>query len=330
MGDSNAPGRIENGTHYIFTPCLNENRRDEMVVCVHGIGSYSEQFLGVSETLITAGYSVLRYDLMGRGYSTYPTDNIFDENAHIKQLHDLTQHLHLNDNGKKFHIIGHSMGGALSALYVNRYPSDIASVTLLAPAGVANVGVIKCLLSCSCIQGLVKQKLSKGQEEAWRDDYYSKEGLGLERENDCVRRLSHISAENPRQFDSMWECFKQFPLGGLQNEARLLGTYDGVQSAYTIHVLMMWAYQDKILPFTENYKRWSDNIRCGIGMNSVEEINSNTVNTINITAAKSADNKKYRVVRFINYDKLAHAFFIEGREAVEPGLLEFLNDVTST
>lgn len=37
-----------------------------------------------------------------------------------------------------FHLVGHSMGGALAALYTAKHPRQVRSLTLLAPAGPSN------------------------------------------------------------------------------------------------------------------------------------------------------------------------------------------------
>ena len=97
---------------------------------------------------------------------------------------------------------------------------------------------------------------------------------------------------------------------------------------------MMWAYHDKILPFNVNYSGWSMNIKNGIGMGvQSAETTDKTVTTNEITpmkATRHSQKLKERIVRFINFNYLAHAFFIEGKEIVEQELLQFLNKVTTS
>lgn len=187
--DKPYPGELYRGTHYILRQYVANNEAStepignscRNVVIVHGIGSYFAHFEQFSKYLSEHGYTVLTYDLIGRGYSEYPASNKFDEEMHINQLRDLIEGLYFHHS--KYHIIGHSMGGALAALYADRYSGDISSMIVLSPAGLMDSGVIRLLRGCcSCFQHIVKsmQGSIKTQEGIWRADFHRHDNLPLE------------------------------------------------------------------------------------------------------------------------------------------------------
>jgi pimeloyl-ACP methyl ester carboxylesterase len=142
-------GESYEGTNYIYeraaaTEIKQEGGTTKTVVCVHGIGSFGGDFEGTCKHMKALGYDVLRYDLIGRGFSAFPADGMFGAAAHVAQLRNLIVHLGLStqarDGHNKYHMVGHSMGGALVALYASEYTDEIESITLLSPAGLMDLG----------------------------------------------------------------------------------------------------------------------------------------------------------------------------------------------
>lgn len=74
---------------------------------------------------------VIRYDQLGTGRSGRPDDpSLWTVDRYVEELHGLRTALGLD----RFHLLGHSWGGALAAAYVIRKGSDgIASVVLSSP-----------------------------------------------------------------------------------------------------------------------------------------------------------------------------------------------------
>ena len=114
------PGKLfNNETHYLLeSKAFGED--EPLVVCVHGIGSYHVHFESLRAALVEASFTVLSYDLKGRGFSPFPTktsddagNSVFNGDGHVKQMRDLI--VGLNFHKRKYHVIGHSMGGAVAA-----------------------------------------------------------------------------------------------------------------------------------------------------------------------------------------------------------------------
>lgn len=81
--------------------------------------------------LAAAGYRVLRYDHLGRGYSDRPRIR-YDLDLFVRQLRDLLPALEIQTPA---HLAGMSMGAAVSAAFADRYPDQVDRLVLMAPAG---------------------------------------------------------------------------------------------------------------------------------------------------------------------------------------------------
>ncbi|MHA1994572.1 MAG: alpha/beta fold hydrolase [Candidatus Hodarchaeales archaeon] len=102
----------------------------ECVVFVHGITTPSFVWDPIFDELASHNFSVLRYDLFGRGYS----DRIrgrFDVDLYDRQLLELLTKLGLNK--KKLTLVGLSLGGAICANFAVRHSELIKSICLIDP-----------------------------------------------------------------------------------------------------------------------------------------------------------------------------------------------------
>jgi len=81
------------------------------------------------EGLKNSGFRVLRYDLLGRGYSDRPRVEYTLE-LYVEQLQQLLSALNLKS---PVHLAGLSYGGPIIAAYANRYTDDVQSIILIDP-----------------------------------------------------------------------------------------------------------------------------------------------------------------------------------------------------
>jgi pimeloyl-ACP methyl ester carboxylesterase len=301
-------GKSCNGTNYIFQP--SENANMPTVVCVHGIGSFGADFELICKDFFSIGYSVLRYDLLGRGFSDYPADGKFDGPAHVQQLRNLVVDLKISGTGAKYHIIGHSMGGALVTIYAAEYMKEIASITLLTPAGLMDKGLLPVIRgSRSTFGTFAKVAIVKpSQLSAWRRGY-----LKPATNANAVRvvaELQEVNRTNIRQFDAFWGSVLQFPLYGIDDSVRLFAT--SAESDVSVHVV--WAEKDDVVPYSTNYTRWK---RLLLPSEKMDEplLEAQTVEL------------KSRLLRFTVVESLKHAFMLENPELVNPLLVQFVRKV---
>lgn len=119
-------------THYE----LGGPENGKPVVLVHGFSTPYFIFDNTFEFLVNSGFRVLRYDLMGRGYSDRPRLD-YDIHLFVRQLKDLLDALGL----KQVNLIGLSMGGAISVAFINQYPDYVSKQVLIDPAGAKQVSL---------------------------------------------------------------------------------------------------------------------------------------------------------------------------------------------
>lgn len=280
-------GEYCGGTRYIFSE-KDSNSEKELVILVHGIGSYCFQYDKLASRLEMEGFATLRYDLIGRGYSSFPSDlnNAFGADTHVTQLRDLVVSLQLTS--KKYHIIAHSMGGAIAAIYAQQFYPEILSIVFLSPAGLMSLPAVKLLKFCTCLHGLVKSALRNGQEKAWREDFYDHT---CQAEREVVVKLSGIMRERPTVYDAFWESVLQFPLYGLESVVASVATRPEIK------IMIAWGRNDKAVPFDHGYSRWKSIF----------------------------DNSRHPNVTYCVYENAAHGFFLEKEEEVSGDIIRFLN-----
>jgi pimeloyl-ACP methyl ester carboxylesterase len=85
----------------------------------------------IVDRMVGAGFRVLRFDLLGRGYSDRP--NLRNDPAFFnKQIKELLNALQLK---VPLHLMGIASGGLTSVLYTDQYPNDVSSLILICPEG---------------------------------------------------------------------------------------------------------------------------------------------------------------------------------------------------
>jgi abhydrolase domain-containing protein 6 len=103
----------------------------EAVVLVHGFSASADTWNRMAAQL-RKGYHVIAPDLPGWGESTRLDSASYGYAVQIQRLHDFLQQLGVS----RFHLVGHSMGGCISAGYAARYPDEVITLALIAPHGV--------------------------------------------------------------------------------------------------------------------------------------------------------------------------------------------------
>lgn len=121
---------VQIGDHRVV---YSEGGKDnaEPVVLVHGFSASADTWNRMAAQL-TKRYHVIAPDLPGWGESTRLDSASYGYTAQLQRLHDFFQQLGL----RRFHLVGHSMGGCLSAGYAARYPDEVITLALIAPHGV--------------------------------------------------------------------------------------------------------------------------------------------------------------------------------------------------
>lgn len=117
-------------THYE----LGGDENGMPVVLAHGFSVPSFIYDPTFEFLTQQGFRVLRYDLFGRGYSDRPNLK-YDINLFVRQLKELLDALQF----QKINLVGLSMGGPITASFIDRHPEYVIKHILIDPAGARTV-----------------------------------------------------------------------------------------------------------------------------------------------------------------------------------------------
>jgi pimeloyl-ACP methyl ester carboxylesterase len=115
-----------------------ENKDGDAVVVLPGFGSGWEGISELGFSLACEGRKVILPSLPGYGNSDNPSEDYYKTNNFDNEAEAISQ---LIDQigvkeGKKVHLIGHSMGSEILATFAEKYPDKVSSLVLLNPAGV--------------------------------------------------------------------------------------------------------------------------------------------------------------------------------------------------
>ena len=110
---------------------LRDYSTTDVIVLIHGFSVPYFIWDPTFEFLVRSGFRVLRYDLFGRGLSDRPRVR-YDIHLFVRQLKDLLDALGTKE---PVHLAGLSMGGPISAAFMDKFPERVKSHILVDPAG---------------------------------------------------------------------------------------------------------------------------------------------------------------------------------------------------
>ncbi|HEY0585431.1 MAG TPA: alpha/beta hydrolase [Pseudoduganella sp.] len=111
-------------------PYLEGGSGSEVLLLVHGFAGDKDNFTRIARFL-APHYRVIIPDLPGFGDARRDSSAKHDVATQVENLRAFMAELGV----QRFHIGGNSMGGFIAAEYAARYPKQVASLWLLAPAG---------------------------------------------------------------------------------------------------------------------------------------------------------------------------------------------------
>lgn len=118
-----------------FAYLENTNAEDkEAIIMLHGFSADKSNWLRFAKHF-SEDYRVIALDLMGHGETLVQPDGTYSIVGQVEFVASVAQLLDL----KRFHLVGNSMGGAISSLYAATYPDQVITATLISPAGVHDI-----------------------------------------------------------------------------------------------------------------------------------------------------------------------------------------------
>lgn len=118
--------RLPDGvTHYE----LLGNGNGPLVVMLHGSTVSIWDFDLQVDSLLNAGFRVLRFDALGRGLSDRPQID-YTRDLYVSQVKDLLNWLKVEE---PVFLLGHSLGGAIAVQFAAENPEMVRGIALLSP-----------------------------------------------------------------------------------------------------------------------------------------------------------------------------------------------------
>lgn len=124
-------------TEIYYEYFLCENARANVVI-VHGLSEFTKKFYELSFYLLNQGYNVFLYDQRCHGLSGRLTDDIqllhVDSfNDYVADLEQFIDEIIIPVENKPLYLYSHSMGGAITSLYLAKNQDKVQKAVLTAP-----------------------------------------------------------------------------------------------------------------------------------------------------------------------------------------------------
>jgi len=215
---------LPGGLHYVYL----EGGKGEPLVLLHGFGGMKDNFARVARFL-TPRYRVIVPDEIGFAESSHPPDADYGSQAQAERVHALAQALGIG----RAHLGGNSMGGQIALAYAARFPSEVASLWLLDPAGVWSAP---------------KGELGRIVEARERNPFF------IENEEDYVRLVRFVTSQMPYIPGPMLKVMAQDSIRHLELQKQIFKTIfdDPIEprvTGLTTPTLIVWGDRDRVFHF---------------------------------------------------------------------------------
>ncbi len=226
--------RLPSGcTHYELAG--QDGRRP--VILIHGFSVPYFIWDSTFAAMVAAGHRVLRYDLLGRGYSDRPHVR-YDLGLFVQQLSELLDALRFAE----VDLVGLSMGGVIATRFTTRFPERVDRLILIDPIGTEPMP-LSLLYRAALIPGI------------------SEAALGLFGTEDMINSLASdfFDPSEVERFRDQYRTqmqfrgFKRAILSTVRNGA-LKGSPESYEALgrLDIPVLLIWGRDDRTLPVAQS------------------------------------------------------------------------------
>jgi pimeloyl-ACP methyl ester carboxylesterase len=100
------------------------------VILIHGNAAPYVSWDNTIEDLVEAGLRILRYDLIGHGFTDRPRLRTYDRALYVTQLAELIDRLNIP---YPVSVVGTSQGGSIGACFTAAHPGNVERLAFLAP-----------------------------------------------------------------------------------------------------------------------------------------------------------------------------------------------------
>lgn len=222
-GEATGPRETEAGGKRLRY--LDFGAGDPPIVFVHGFGADLNTWM-FNQPALAERHRTIALDLSGHGGSTKVLDFVLDAAGFAADIDHVLAALGID----RVHLVGHSLGGAIAAAFATSHPERVASLTLIAPAGLGAE------INGDFIDGFVKMERRREAQEVLRLLVYDPDMVSRQMVEDVLRykRLDGVTAALAA-IAAEW-----FP-NGVQDQRFDL-------ASLSMPVQIIWGSEDRIVP----------------------------------------------------------------------------------
>jgi len=151
----------------VFYQCwLPEGELKAILLIVHGLAEHSGRYGNVVDYVVSKGYGVYAYDHPGHGRSFGPRCFVRRFDDYLKPLEYFSKLVRRRHPGTPVFIVGHSMGGAVTAAYLTTNQDEFSGAVLSGPAVMISDNIPKFMRIMGIVQSAIMPKSGLWQLEA--------------------------------------------------------------------------------------------------------------------------------------------------------------------
>jgi len=117
----------------LFTRAWGDDPKAPAVAIVHGLGDHSGRWERVGRTLASRGFAAYALDLPGHGRSEGKRGHVRSWDDYRLALTDWMEVLRHEDGGRRWALLGHSLGALIALDWAYRNPGLVDALVLSAP-----------------------------------------------------------------------------------------------------------------------------------------------------------------------------------------------------
>lgn len=149
-------------------PVAEGVRQRGMVLLVHGLGEHAGRHDALAQRLNTWGFAVRGYDQYGHGESGGPRGGLSASGRLVHDLADLVQSTRAKlESGQPLIILGHSMGGLVTAVFAQAHPRQLEGLVLSSPAFATHATPLQRLLLRALPRIAPNLRVANGLDTRW-------------------------------------------------------------------------------------------------------------------------------------------------------------------
>jgi lysophospholipase len=140
---------------------------DRSVLLVHGMAEHGRCYEHVAESMVARGWNVVVPDLRGHGRSGGDHIHVNDFAEYVADLERIFEASGLRSQNTV--LVGHSMGGLISARFVQQFPHRVSALALLSPLLGVRVRISPFTVALARLVSLVRPR-SRFRKRTKRED----------------------------------------------------------------------------------------------------------------------------------------------------------------